>query len=153
MIKKLLILGLCLLATSCASTGPMTDEAMTSQALQGEADAYNTGMRYLIGKGAKQDYAKAIDYFEKAAETGNPYAENELGYLYASGKGVQQDYAEAIKWYEKASNHGLASAQYNLGLMYQNGIGTPVDKAMAHKLFQEAASRGFDPAHRALTNG
>lgn len=142
--------------TSCASTehgyfGNDQDDLSPQQlAAIKHLDDYQLGMRYLLGKGVKQDYQTASEHFEKAANRGNPYAQNELAYLYAFGKGVPQDYAAALSWYQKAANQGLASAQYNLGLMYDKGIGTPVNKMEARKWFQQAANRGFDPARQAL---
>jgi TPR repeat protein len=149
MFKKILIISLCLFISSCVTErGSDGENIDTSQ--MSSADTFTMGMRYLLGKGVPQNNQKAVAYLEKSAETGYPYAENELGYLYIAGRGVPQNYETAFKWYQKSANHGLASAQYNLGLMYLNGVGTPVDKALAKKYFQEAAQRGFSPASRAL---
>ena len=41
-----------------------------------------------------QDYAKAREWYEKAADKGTADAMNNLGQLYANGWGVAQDYAK-----------------------------------------------------------
>ena len=148
MFKKLFIIGLCILATSCSTMRSGDDSTGESS----DTEAYNNGMRYLTGHGVVQNSKTAAEWFTKSAEDGNPYAESELGYLYTAGKGVPQDYGLAKHWYTKAAKHGLASAQYNLGLIYLNGIGTPVNKVFARKLFTLSAQRGFEPARSMLNS-
>ena len=55
-----------------------------------------------------QDYAKAREWFEKAAAAGNVGAMTNLGFLYEKGWGVPQDYVKARDWYEKAAAGGDA---------------------------------------------
>ena len=50
-----------------------------------------------------QDYAKAREWYEKAADKGDAIAMTDLGELYDNGQGVAQDYAKAREWYEKAA--------------------------------------------------
>ena len=84
----------------------------------------NLGLAYRYGK---QDYEKAIKYFDKAIE----YFEKEvelnpdfarayidLGLAYQVGR---EDYEKAIKCYEKAIelNPNYVEAYYNLGAAYQ----------------------------------
>lgn len=72
----------------------------------------------------KQDYAKAMEYYIKAAENGNPLAQSVLGLIYREGKeGVEQDYVKALEWYQKATENGNAFAQYNIGELYYYGQG------------------------------
>lgn len=145
-IKKLLFLmGFCVLLTGCATTGS-SDEVRPGET------ATETGTRFLLGRGVRQDDAKAFYYFSKAASDGDPFAQNEVAYMYAAGKGTEQDYAKAIKYYQQAANHGLASAQYNLGLLYLHGLGTPPNEALAMEWFRKSASLGFEPAKLALTH-
>ena len=76
-----------------------------------------------------QDYGKAREWYEKAADKGNAGAMNNLGWLYANGFGVAQDYAKAREWYEKAADKGEATAMRNLGLLYARGQGVAQDYA------------------------
>ena len=61
-----------------------------------------------------QDYAKAREWYEKAADKGYAYAMRSLGSLYRDGRGVVQDYVKAREWYEKAANKGDAAAKARL---------------------------------------
>ena len=146
-IKKLLLLvGLCVLFAGC-STGRYSGDGF----LRSDTTT-DKGVRYLLGRGVRQDNAKAFYYFSQAANDDDPFAENELAYMYAAGKGTPRHYGKALAWYTKAANHGLASAQYNLGLMYAHGLGTPSNKAVAIEWFQKSAARGFEPARQALVH-
>jgi hypothetical protein len=97
------------------------------------------------GQGVPQDYAKAREWFEKAADKDDAIAMKNLGVLYHIGNGVTQDYAKAREWYEKAADKEDAIAMENLGVLYQNGLGVPRDFAKAREFFEKAAAK--DNAH------
>ncbi len=99
---------------------------------------------YITARGTPQDYAKALQWWRKAAEQGIAVAGYLLGVMYDNGEGVPQNYAEAVKWYRKAAEQGVAEAQYNLGFMYSRGKGVPQDYVQAHMWFNIAAS-SFPP--------
>ena len=65
---------------------------------------------YSAGLGVSQDYAKAKEWYEKAAAQGEVFAQYNLGEMYELGKGVAQDYAKAREWYEKAAAQGFEDA-------------------------------------------
>jgi TPR repeat protein len=93
----------------------------------------------------KQDYTKAVKYFEIAANKGEALAMLTLGNIYGSGVGVKQDYAKAVKWYKKAVGKGNMAAMNYLGLIYRDGIGgIPTNHKMAVKLFTKAAKLNSD---------
>ena len=74
------------------------------QADAGDADAQNyVGEIYLKGLGTTPDYAKAAQWFEKAAAQGSRRARINLGYMYEQGLGVSQDTARALNLYRDAS--------------------------------------------------
>ncbi|HHF0499545.1 TPA: tetratricopeptide repeat protein, partial [Haemophilus influenzae] len=74
---------------------------------QGNAKAqYNLGVMYGNGRGVKQDYFKAVNWYRKAAEQGHADAQLNLGYMYEKGRGVKQDDFEAVKWYRQAAEQG-----------------------------------------------
>ena len=89
-----------------------------------------------------QDYAKAREWYEKAAAKGDANAMSNLGVLYDNGQGVAQDYAKAREWYEKAAAKGDANAMNNLGLLYNNGHGVAQDYAKAREWYEKAAAKG-----------
>src|SRR5690606_20796351 len=72
------------------------------------------GSLYESGRGVERNFAKAFEYFEKAARQGDPKAQNNLGALYAHGQGVERNNAWAVFWFVKAARQGNQTAQKNL---------------------------------------
>ena len=110
----------------------------------------NLGLLYERGQGVAQDYAKAREWSEKAADKGNAIAISNLGVLYESGQGVAQDYAKAREWYEKAAAKGDAIAMSNLGGLYADGRGVAQDYAKAREWYEKAAANGNADAEARL---
>jgi TPR repeat protein len=102
----------------------------------------NLAVSYLNGFGVAQDYAKAREWYEKAAATYNASAMFNLGLFYDNGQGVAQDYGKAREWYEKAADKGEATAMRNLGLLYANGRGIAQDYGKAREWYEKAADKG-----------
>ena len=73
------------------------------------------GLIYGSGQGVAQDYAKAREWFEKAAAKDDARAMRLLGVLYDNGYGVTLDYAKAREWYEKAAANGDAACDALFG--------------------------------------
>lgn len=122
------------------------DEALKAcfaKAQQGEAASeFEVGKLYQYGRGVKQDYKKALEWYMKAAMQEEPRAQNNIGNLYDFGWGVPQDHAEAVKWYQKSADQRHAHAEYNLALHYEHGEGVPIDYRAALKWYQRAAADG-----------
>jgi tetratricopeptide (TPR) repeat protein len=93
------------------------------------------------GQGVTQDYAKAIEWYEKAADKDNAPAMYNLGVLFGTGRGVKQDYATARNRFEKAAAEDFAPAMYNLGVFYQYGYGVSPDRAKAQEWYEKAAAK------------
>ena len=93
-----------------------------------------------------KDYAKALKYYQYAAEKNDNYAQFRLGYMYDMGKGVSQNYAEAVKWYLKAANQGNETAQNNIGVMYEKGQGVEQNYSEALKWYTKASEQGNEYA-------
>ena len=66
---------------------------------------------YDKGRGVRQDYATACEWYRKAADQGCPAAQYNLGVMYDRGRGVRQDHATACEWYRKAADQGDPEAQ------------------------------------------
>jgi TPR repeat protein len=91
-------------------------------------------------------YTKALEWYEKAAGTGNTVAMTNIGVLYANGRGVPRDYAAARKWYAKAAAAGHAKAMGNLSGHRAKGRGMPRDYATPRELPEmPAAGDRSDP--------
>ena len=63
------------------------------------------------GNGTPKDSAEAVKWFRKAAELGNPNAQNNLGAMLQEGRSVPKDYVQAPKWYNFAAARGNERAQ------------------------------------------
>ncbi|HON95242.1 MAG TPA: tetratricopeptide repeat protein [Deltaproteobacteria bacterium] len=81
-------------------------------AQQGDAKAQLfVAYLYETGQGVKQNYAKAAQWYGKAARQGNPEAQTQLGDMYRQGKGVPQNYVLAYMWLDLASQQGSRQAR------------------------------------------
>jgi TPR repeat protein/energy-coupling factor transporter ATP-binding protein EcfA2 len=100
------------------------------------------GWIYRTGFGVAQDYAKAREWYERAANNGNTIAMVNLGLLYHNGEGVTQDYGKAHEWFEKAADKGGTDAMVNLGGLYHDGRGVAQDYAKAREWYEKAADKG-----------
>jgi hypothetical protein len=58
------------------------------------------------GRGVQKDEATAAQWMIRAANRGNPVAQNRAARLYAFGRGVAIDPLEAAKWHMLARNRG-----------------------------------------------
>ena len=88
---------------------------------------FELAQHYFKGSGIKQDYAKALDWYAKAAEQGHAGAMFKVGQCFYKGLGTDEDRAEALKWYEKAGDSGHSQAAFTAGNMYYTGDGTEKD--------------------------
>jgi TPR repeat protein/tRNA A-37 threonylcarbamoyl transferase component Bud32 len=116
-------------------------EDKTHRAAQAERD-YQEGQRYLSGRGAPLDYAKAREGFEKAAAAEHSGGMVGMGWLYQSGRGVPQDYAKAREWYEKAAALGNGAGMTNIGWLYRDGLGVPRDYRKSMDWYERGAATG-----------
>lgn len=100
------------------------------------------GNIYIDGLGINHaNFAKAMEYYQKAADANNAEAQYIIGSLFYSGRGLHQSYSEAAVWYEKSALNGYAQAQSDLGEMNYRGKGIPRDYTKAAKWFEMAAEQ------------
>lgn len=64
---------------------------------------------YKEGRGVRQDYAKAMEWYKKAANQGDSDAQLNLGIMYEQGQGVRPNKRTANEWYEMACDSGNQS--------------------------------------------
>jgi TPR repeat protein len=108
------------------------------------------GNRYHYGTGVNIDYHKAVEYYRKASDLGNMYAQFNLALDYEQGTGVEKNYSIAVSLYNESAKQGLAVAQYNLGVMYEKGNGVSQNLEEAFKWYHKAAEQGSDRAQDKL---
>lgn len=137
------------------------------------AAMHRMGEVFEHGLGVLQDFAQALEYYEKAADAGHIESWSSLGDFYLTGRGnideasdkgvsstgarklmrllsVQPDHARAVHWNKRAADAGVSVAQARLGLQYVYGLGLERDVAEAERLFLAAAEKGELLAQRGL---
>ena len=102
------------------------------------------------GKGLPVDYAKAFSWFEKSAQKGNAFSQNELGMCYEFGRGTDKNLSLAFQWYLKSAEGNNASGQFNVADMYELGKGTEKSLEVAFKWYKASAAKGNDKAQNRL---
>lgn len=96
---------------------------------------------YLAGRGVPRDAKMSAFWYRKAADQGDPGAQNQLGFLYSSGIGVPADQAEALKWYERAMAGGSRAAKLNIAVMYLRGSGVRQDPRFGVQLLEDLVKK------------
>jgi hypothetical protein len=110
-----------------------TPEAMAAYAEAGDPIAqYNLALSYRLGKFGPPDAAKAISWYQKAADAGVAEAQFNLGVSLMQGEGMAKDEKTGVKWLYLAASQGLFEAQLALIRSYSKGIGV---EANAEKAF------------------
>lgn len=138
---------------SCLSSherGSLSDEDYVScvrtDAYQGQARAMAyLGRAYEFGVGGlSRDQNRAVVWYRKAADLGDPDGMLNLGMAYAYGKGgLPLDVQQTLTWYTKAANAGNAQAMMVLGDIALKGYkGLQPDLKQALTWHQKAADAG-----------
>lgn len=89
------------------------------------------GFIYETGQTVPQDYSKAREYYELAANLGHAKSQHNLALLCSDGSASRKMHGKAREWYEKATTQGLADSQFNLGTMYFLGEGGEKNESFA----------------------
>jgi TPR repeat protein len=97
---------------------------------------------YLTGERVKQDYGKALAWYQKAADAKDGVACERLAYMYQRGLGVSANSQEGLKWLTRSADFGYVPAVYEVAYLYDKGIGVPPDITRAKKMYQTAAAGG-----------
>ena len=100
------------------------------------------GDRYARKGPVKYDEAEAGRWYRRAAESGSPVGQTEMGRAYEGGLDVPLDYAMAMKWYRKAADQKYGPASLRVGWLYQSGKGVPTSVNDAFIWFQKAGDQG-----------
>jgi len=81
------------------------------RALAGEAQAqFDWAERFYEGRGLRQDYRQAAEWFHLAALQGHGRAQLNLALMIAAGRGRPHDWREAYYWAVLAERHGAPAA-------------------------------------------
>ncbi|RAL50102.1 hypothetical protein DM860_007776 [Cuscuta australis] len=111
------------------------------QAQKGNAGAmYRIGIFYYFGlRGVRRDHSKALSWFLKAVEKGEPRSMELLGEIYVRGAVVERNYTKALEWLSLASKQQLYSAYNGMGYLYVKGYGVAKNYTQAKEYFEKAA--------------
>ncbi|KAJ6677109.1 ERAD-ASSOCIATED E3 UBIQUITIN-PROTEIN LIGASE COMPONENT HRD3A-RELATED [Salix viminalis] len=111
------------------------------QAQKGNAAAmYKIGYFYYFGlRGLRRDHTKALAWFSKAVEKGEPKSMELLGEINARGAGVERNYTKALEWLTLAAKQQLYSAYNGMGYLYVKGYGVGKNYTKAKEYFKRAA--------------
>ena len=99
-----------------------------------------------------EDSPQALERLERAAESGDPAAQNRFGLSLLVGAGLLRSDEQAQKWVRRAAQQGFAEAQFNLGNLYQaaslrpSSTGGGESRIEAYVWFQLAAGQGHAQA-------
>jgi len=98
---------------------------------------------YFFGTGVPQDYERAFEWYNKAAQQGIKGAQFKLAVQYLYGKGVERDEEDAFNWAIKAAKNDHHKGMHLTGLMLIEGTGTLKDLKEA-KYWVKKAYEGHD---------
>ena len=124
------------LATAAQASGrhrravPLYERAAengVAAALTRLGDYHNFGLRPV-----REDVGQAIEFYQQAAEAGDPAGMATLALMHRLGRGVDEDTGEMVRLMQMAADAGYPFAQFNLGQTYLSGEGVPggVDEAL-----------------------
>ena len=139
----LLVLVVCL---SFAAFGPAFAETVATEVPAAEKPAVEMTAEELFQAGQDaldaEDYGKALEYYQLAADAGNAEGWRGIGSMYEYGDGVRQDRGKAIEYYQKAADLGDAESCAILGSMYFYGDGMKKDIGKAIEYYEKAGDLG-----------
>ncbi len=116
--------------------------------LDERAGLTKVGLMLASGDGTDRNLEKAITYFERASEKGDPQAQGSLAECLLDGKGVPKDEKRGIDLLKSAADGGYPRAINRLGDYYRKGflvnkeVLVKRDVEKAHTLFVQAADKG-----------
>lgn len=102
---------------------------------------------YLGQDGVPQDYARAVQLFERAHALKNTWGNDMLGVCYLFGYGCQKDPQRALMLFQEV-DYSTNLLNYGLGTIYTEGLGVPEDIKKGVEYLQKC--KNYAPAQEAL---
>ena len=103
-------------------------------------------LAYLLEENSKERddiFSKTFELVLNLAESGDVFAQNELGNLYRYGYGVKKDKDKCLKWLTKSADAGYWKSLNQLGIIYIDGVLVQQDYSKAIKFYKKAADCGY----------
>lgn len=104
------------------------------------------------GEPSDDDRTAALALMTAAAESGDGWAQYDLGRYYWVGRPADRDDAQAFKWFQRSADEGNTESLFNLGMMYLHGSGVARDVATGLRKIELAAERGCGTAMGVLAD-
>ena len=102
---------------------------------------------FLGEDGIPQDFARAVQLFQRAHTLGSNWGSSMLGLCYLFGYGCQKDPQRALQLLQDATGF-LDMKNYGLGVIYTQGLGVPENIKKGVEYLQKAP--GYAPAQEEL---
>ena len=83
------------------------------------------GVHYYLGLGVKQDWRRALQWYEKAAKQGEPGAQLNCGLMFQNGYGTDADIGTAFMWYYASYRQGNTVAGRYLEVLAEDNLLSP----------------------------
>jgi TPR repeat protein len=108
------------------------DNLVRDAADKGYPEAQNWLGDFYADFGTKEGYAKALEWWNKAAAQGEAHAQFSLGQSYEHGAIITQDYKTAVSYYRASAEQGITDAMFALSTCYLEGKGVKKDVKEAY---------------------
>lgn len=114
--------------------------------------AYMMGECYFFGVGVEEDWARAVECYERSLSYAYEYKDRTVPALLAlaqcleHGYGVERDSRRALVIYKQAAEFGSEEAMYRTGRAILSGVGMRAEYAAARIYILRAARKGYVPA-------
>ena len=121
----------------------MTEQELLNAAKTGDIGACCTlGEKYATGDGVPQNYNKAIEYYQIAADKGDSGAIYSLAYCHLFGLNDSESHRKGIELMKQAAEMGVATANEHMGWIYFRNQFAPVDYDKSFMYMKKAADLG-----------
>lgn len=97
---------------------------------------------YVTDKLPNKEYDKAVFWYQKGFELGDPQSTDQLAKCYERGIGTAKDIDKAIYLFEKAYQGGNAGSCFSLARIYEKGDYVDMDLELAISWYRKGAAMG-----------
>ncbi|QOG11370.1 tetratricopeptide repeat protein [Arcobacter sp. FWKO B] len=104
---------------------------------------YEIGKFFYSGIVVKQNFNKALEYFELSASKGHLESRYAIGIFYFNKKNPYHSYSKAYDVFLELANEGHAPSQNRVGMFLAFGLGMDKDYKEAVQWFQKSADGGY----------
>ncbi|HEY7096789.1 MAG TPA: tetratricopeptide repeat protein [Terriglobales bacterium] len=144
--------SLAIISRSVAEGQSVCDgNTVRQMALLGEAfQNSQRGIASILAIGPDYNIKEAVEWFQRAAQEGDPAAQVNLAVMYLNGWGTDKNEGAALHWLRAASDQRFPRAYFNLGVVYLQGLGVRGDVKEAFKWFETGAEANDSDAQANL---